>query len=309
MGTENRQPVPTLIDSSATRPEILMALKDLLVYVDQTEDALKRLKVAADLASRHGSHLTALFVPELTELQRERRKAAEFGLVSAKGMQELDELTRASILAIEERLRTALREMTKGAAQADLLCIEGEAGVLVPQYARYADLCIVGRDEPTGSTSINYSFSEQLLFVTGRPVLFIPANESFQTLGRHIVVAWNSSRPAARSLNDALPLMERADRTTILMVNPSGFIRGHEGPPGEQMLEHLKRHGATVDAVRIEDVPRGAIAERLQAEARSLGADLIVAGAFGHPRLWEKMLGGVTNDLIGNMSLPIFMSH
>ena len=75
------------------------------------------------------------------------------------------------------------------------------------------------------------------------------------------------------------------------------------------MVEHLRRHGATVDAVEIEDVPHNAIAGMLQSEAKRRGADLIVAGAFGHPRLWEKMLGGVTNDLIGNMTLPIFMSH
>ena len=70
-------------------------------------------------------------------------------------------------------------------------------------------------------------------------------------------------------------------------------------------MVHLKRHGAAVDAVRIKDVA----AHRLQPEARSLGADLIIAGAFGHPRLWEKMLGGVTHDLLANMTLPIFMSH
>ena len=286
-----------------------MALKDVLVYVDQTKEALTRVRLAADLASRHGSRLTALFVREWTQFQKEQRKAAELGLVSARGMRELDERTQAAIGAVEERLRATLDEMTGGSAQADLLSLEGEAGVLVPQYARYADLCIVGRDEPVGSTSINYSFSEQLLFVTGRPVLFVPADESFRTLGRHIVVAWNSSRPAARSLNDALPLIERADRATVLMINPSGFIGGHEGPPGERMLEHLKRHGASVDALRIEGVPHGAIADRLQSEAQALGADLIVAGAFGHPRLWEKMLGGVTNDLIGHTKLPIFMSH
>ena len=76
--------------------------------------------------------------------------------------------------------------------KADLLCIDGAASVVVPQYARYADLCILGRDEPVGSASINYTFSEQLLFKTGRPVLFIPAEESFKTLGRHIVVAAGS---------------------------------------------------------------------------------------------------------------------
>ena len=286
-----------------------MALKDLLVYVDQSQDAVTRLRLAADLAFRHGSRLTALFVREWTRDQQERRKAAELGLVSAEGMRQLDESTRASIDAVEAGLRTTLDEVIGDSAQVDLLCLDGEAGVLVPQYARYADLCIVGPDEPAGSTSVNYSFSEQLLFVTGRPVLFVPTDEPFQTLGRHIVVAWNSSRPAARSLNDALPLIEGADRVTIVMINRSGFMGRHEGPPGEQMIEHLKRHGATVEAVRIEDVPRGAIADQLQSEAQALGADLIVAGAFGHPRLWEKMLGGVTNDLIGSMRLPIFMSH
>ena len=220
------------------------------------------------------------------------------------------ERIKASIDAIAERLQAILDELKQEhGLQAELLGIDGDAAAVVPQYARYADLCVLGRDEPQGPTSISYTFSEQLLFVSGRPVLFVPADGSLATLGRHIAVAWNSSRPAARSLNDAMPLIERAERTTVLMIDPTGFIDAHAGPPGEQMVEHLRRHGATAEAVRIENVPRGAIADRLLAEARARGADLIVAGAFGHPRLWEKMLGGVTCDLLARMSLPIFMSH
>ena len=135
-----------------------MALKDLLVYVDQSQDAVTRLRLAADLAFRHGSRLTALFVREWTRDQQERRKAAELGLVSAEGMRQLDESTRASIGAVEAALRTTLDEVIGDSAQADLLCLDGEAGVLVPQYACYADLCIVGPDEPAGSTSVNSRF-------------------------------------------------------------------------------------------------------------------------------------------------------
>jgi len=287
-----------------------MALKDLLVYVDQTEESLERLRLAADLAIRHGSHLAALYAREWNRAQVNSRKSAELGLVSAEGLRDLDEHIEAAIDAAAEKLRSTLDELTRGrGVEAELLAVDGEAAVVVPQYARYADLCILGRDEPEGPASVNYTFSEHLLFLTGRPVLFVPAEGSFATIGRHIAVAWNSSRPAARALNDALPLIERAERTTILMVNPSGFIDGHEGPPGEQIVDHLERHGAKVDSVRIENVAHNAIADRLQAEARALGADLIVAGAFGHPRLWEKMLGGVTHDLMARMSLPIFMSH
>jgi len=287
-----------------------MALKDLLVYVDQTENSLVRLRLAADLAIRHGSHLTALYVREWSSEQLDRRKSAELGLVSAAGLHSLDQGVESSIDAAAEHLQSTLTAlMRESDLQAELRAIDGVAAVVVPQYARYADLCILGRDEPQGPASVTYTFCEQLLFVTGRPMLFIPPLASLATLGRHIVVAWNSSRPAARSLNDAMPLIERAERTTIVMINPSGLIDSNAGPPGEQMVEHLKRHGAAADAIRIENVPHEAIADSLQAEAQALGADLIVAGAFGHPRLWEKMLGGVTHDLLARMRKPIFMSY
>jgi nucleotide-binding universal stress UspA family protein len=275
-----------------------MALKDLLVYVDPTTDSFLRLRLAVDLAARHGSRLTALFVREWSRAQSDRHKAAELGLVPAQ--------------AATDRLRTSMEALAREHdIAAELRCVEGIASTVVPQQARYADLCILGRDQPEGPASIEYTFAEHLLFLTGRPVLFVPAVETQTpaTLGRRILLAWNSSRPAARSLNDALPLIERAERTTVLMINPSGFIDGRGAPPGEQIVEHLHRHGAVAEAVRVEDVPHGSIADRLLAEAHARGADLIVAGAFGHPRLWEKMLGGVTYDLLTRMSLPIFMSH
>jgi len=287
-----------------------MALKDLLVYVDQTENSLVRLRLAVDLAIRNDSRLTAIFVKEWNRDQLDLRKAAELGLVSAAGLDSLDRRIETSINAVAERLRSTLETLTrKYGSVAELRCVDGVAAVVVPQHARYADLCILGQDRPEGPASVNYTFAEQLLFVTGRPVLFVPPVESLETLGRHIVVAWNSSRPATRSLNDAVPLIERAERTTVLTINSSGLLRTHGGLPGEHIVEHLRRHGASADVVRIDDVPPDSIADRLQAEARARGADLIVAGAFGHPRLWEKLLGGVTYDLLARMRLPVFMSH
>jgi nucleotide-binding universal stress UspA family protein len=287
-----------------------MALKDLLVYVDQTDSSLVRLRLAVDLAKRHGSRLTALYVKEWTRAQLDWRKAAEFGLVSAEGLRNLDRDIDASMREAADRLRSLLQGLAREhGVESELRAVDGVAATVVPQYARYADLCILGRDQPDGPASINYTFSEHLLFLTGRPVVFVPAVPSLQTLGRNVVVAWNSSRPAARSVNDAMPIIERAERTTVVMINPSGFIDGHHAPPGEHMVEHLKRHGAPANALRVENVPHGSIADRLLGEAHAIGADLIVAGAFGHPRLWEKMLGGVTYDLLARMDLPVFMSH
>jgi len=287
-----------------------MALKDLLVHVDQTESSVMRLRLAADLARRHDSHLTALYVREWNRAQLDVHKAAELGLVSAEGMASLNRRIEDSIDSMAERLRSTLEAARRDHGLAvEWRSVDGVASVVVPQHARYADLCILGHDQPEGPTSVDYTFSEQLLFVAGRPLLFVPAAGTFETLGRHIVAAWNSSRPAARSVNDALPLIERAERTTVLMVNPSSFIDRHGALPGERILEHLRRHGASADAVRMDDVPSTSIADALLSKAHALGADLLVAGAFGHPRLWEKFLGGVTHDLMTRMSLPIFMSH
>jgi hypothetical protein len=190
-----------------------MALKDLLVYVDQTEGADVRLRLAADLASRHGSRLIALFVWEWNAAQLEERSKAEIGLVSAEGIDGLHRHIEASISGTAGRLRSALDTLGRERGLAtEWRSVDGPAATVVAQHARYADLCILGQ-QGAEDNSVDYTFSEELLFVTGRPVLFIPSVPLGKTLGRHIAVAWNSSRPAARAVNDAMPLIEQTERT------------------------------------------------------------------------------------------------
>jgi nucleotide-binding universal stress UspA family protein len=232
------------------------------------------------------------------------------GLVSAKQMERLDRRIEASIDRAAEMVRSALDEVGRQCCvTTEWRCLVGSASVLVPQHARYADLCIVGHDAMASDDPDHYSFSEKLLFITGRPVLFIPPVTPLETLGRRLVVAWNSSRAAARAVNDALPLIERAERTTVITVNSADFIGRHGALPAERMLEYLERHCGSTELVQFDGVPKWSIGDVIQARARELGADLMVAGAFGHPRLWEKLLGGVTRDLLDRMSLPILMSY
>ena len=135
----------------------------------------------------------------------------------------------------------------------------------MPQHARFADLCVLSQDGP--ATDTGYTFSEQLLFVTGRPVVFVPVHGSFDTLGLHILVAWNSSRASTRAVNDALPLIERAEQVTVLAVNPAEFAERYGALPPEQMVEHLRRHGASVEGIWLNDIPPGSIVDAVQAEA------------------------------------------
>jgi nucleotide-binding universal stress UspA family protein len=287
-----------------------MALKDLLVYVDQSERAAECLRLAADLARRHQSRLTALFMREKNPAQLHEQAVAELAQGSADAFAWTKRHIQQAIDEAAERLRTSLEEtQAEYGLEVEWLSLDGVGSAVVPQHARFADLCILSQDVSAADNATGYTFSEKLLFVSGRPVVFIPAKGSFETLGRHILVAWNSSRASARAVNDALPLIERADKVTVLAVNPGEFAERHGALPPEKMVEHLRRHGAPARGVWINDIPRGSIAHAVLTEAHGLGADLIVAGAFGQPRAWEKMMGGVTRDLLAGMTLPIQMSY
>jgi nucleotide-binding universal stress UspA family protein len=287
-----------------------MALKDLLVYVDQSKHASERLRLAADLARRHQSRLTALYVREMNPAQLHEQSVAELGQGSSEAITRTNRRIRQSIDEAVTRLRSALEDVEREhGLEVEWRCLDGVASTLVPQHARFADLCILSQDTSAVATATGYTFSEQLLFVTGRPVVFVPAQGSFNALGRHILVAWNSSRASTRAVNDALPLIERAEKVTLLAVNPAEFAERYGALPPQQMVEHLKRHGASAEGIWLNNIPTGSIADVVQAEAHKVGADLIVAGTFGHPRLWEKVMGGVTADLLARMKLPVLMSY
>ena len=283
-----------------------MALRDLLVYVDQADSAFLRLQLAVDLAARNASRLTALYVCQPSRMQPEQRATAE---LSAAVIDRPLQRKHKGVEDAATRLQVALESLGR---DRDLmtawLSVEGPLSVVLPQHARHADLCVMGRDSSPNEKFADY-VSEELVFLSGRPVLLVPPVAPCETLGRHIAVAWNSSRAAARALNDALPLIERSERTTVLTVNPADYIDRPGSSSVEQVVEHLRRHGVSANLLTVENVSAQSIADALQSKAREIEADLIVAGAFGDPRPWEKLLGNVTCQFLERATLPVFTSY
>lgn len=287
-----------------------MALKDLLVWLDQTNRSFVHLRLAADLARRHGSHMTALYVREWNPAQLAHRNTAELAGRPLADVEALDTAVEASIGESALEAHTEIERVAKEyGIEIEWRVADGEASRVLPQYARYADLCVLDAEIPATSTSAGYRFSEEMLFVSGRPVLLVPQASGLTALGAHVAIAWNSSRAAARAVNDALPLLERSERATVIAINPADFIGRHGSLPLPKLLEHLQRHGIQARSVELSDVPFASIADALQDRALSEGADLIVAGAHGHMWLREMLLGSVTRDLLGSLRLPVMMSH
>lgn len=123
------------------------------------------------------------------------------------------------------------------------------------------------------------------------------------------MVGWNESHAATRAVSDALPLIERAERTTVITIDSADFVDRNGTRAADKLVQHLRRHNPSVGAVNLKEVRARSIADALQGEARTLGADLIVTGAYGHSKLWEDLVGGVTRDLLIRMNFPLFMSH
>ncbi len=287
-----------------------MALKDVLVYLDGASHSPAHLRLAAGLARRNGSFLTALYVREWSPEQLAHRKTAE---LAGRSLAELGDLADAAEAAIDRSALEAQAELARLAAQygirSEWRMVSGEPRSILPQHARYADLCILATETPAASTSAGYRFSEEMLFTAGRPMLLVPQAAAAVALGAHVAIAWNSSRSAARALNDALPLLECSDRATLITVNPSDCIGRHGALPARQLLEHLRRHGVAAHSIELTDLPAEAVSATLQERALAAGADLLVAGAHGHTWLREVLLGSVTRDLLSHLRIPILMSH
>jgi nucleotide-binding universal stress UspA family protein len=126
--------------------------------------------------------------------------------------------------------------------------------------------------------------------------------------GKHAIVAWNGSREAARAVNDALPILRGADQVEVMCANPDRGELGDADLPGADLCLHLARHGVKAEAQTLvaSDLEIG---DLLLSRAADHGADLIVMGAYGHARWREVVLGGVTRQLLEQMTVPVLMSH
>ena len=174
---------------------------------------------------------------------------------------------------------------------------------LILQQGRLHDLSVIDRSTRTldeGSAAIN-----ELLFNSGRPVIVVPPTvTSFRTT--RVVVAWDGSRQATRAVNDALPLLRTAEHVEIVCVANEKDLTN--AVPGAEIAPHLLRHGIKVEVVDLTPMDRSA-ARAIRDHSELIAADIIVMGAFVHSRMRQLVLGGVTDSMLCNSELPLFMSY
>jgi nucleotide-binding universal stress UspA family protein len=126
--------------------------------------------------------------------------------------------------------------------------------------------------------------------------------------GKVVMLCWNASRESARAASDALPFLKTASEVIVLVVDPQVSPEGHGAEPGADVATWLARHGIKVTVQR--DVAADAdVGNVILSRAADHGVDLIVMGVYGHSRLREMVLGGVSRTLLSSMTVPVLMSH
>jgi nucleotide-binding universal stress UspA family protein len=215
------------------------------------------------------------------------------------------ESEKAAVAAIE-RFDAAARRSLVPAEHRLLKTIGAGAPVLLSTLARCFDLSVFMQSEPNGVD--NDDMIETSLFLSGRPVIVVPYIQKDGLKLDRVVCCWDGSRAAARAINDALPLLIKAAAVDLLIVLNEKTKNDQNEVRGVEMAKHLARHDVKVE---IEATPAADIdvASAILSYVADNSATLIVMGGYGHAKLREVILGGVTRDILKSMTVPVFMSH
>jgi len=254
---------------------------------------------AVALAKAQQAHLT---VVPVSVISRAPGSAISAAIVSG------------ALKTVNDQIRTATNVSAQAAKEA--LALSGltyevnvhegimvDLGDWIAKAARSVDLTVV--DRPSNAIEASELFFERALFSSGRPVLVASPGHMSEAI-RKATLAWNGSAVAARALGEAVALFPSLKAVDIVVVN------GEKSPanalPGTEIAQHLARH--KIDANLIEaPVVSGSIAATIDEVATRAKSDLIVMGGFGHSRLREFLLGGVTAEITELARLPVFFAH
>lgn len=211
--------------------------------------------------------------------------------VAMAAIEQFDAAARRSQISAEHRLLRAIGEV---------------APTMLAKLVRRFDLGVFMQSEPKRVQ--NDALIETSLFQSGRPLIAVPYIQKEGLKLDRIVCCWDGSNAAARAINDALPLLVRATDVKLLTVLNEKTKNDGQAIRGVEMADHLARHDVKVE-VEALPAPDIDVASAILSYVADCSASLIVMGGYGHARIREFILGGVTRDMLRSMTVPVFMSH
>ncbi|MEP3049942.1 MAG: universal stress protein [Erythrobacter sp.] len=271
-------------------------MKSILPHISGDVGMEARLQAALDLARAHSAHLTCL-----QAVNCEFYAPGDFfGTAMAVAVPHIKK-------AAEELRAKIEAALAKEDVAWEWVLRHGMAETMLLEQSVLQDLIIVGRHDVGSRGRSPSSLVGELALNAPAPVLVIPDElERLDTAGP-VMVAWNGSSEACVALRSALPVLGTANEVILANVSEEADRERFDFPPVEG-AKYLSRHGIEAELV---DIPRGdeKVAEAMFTAAKFRGCSMLVMGAFGHSRLSEFLLGGVTRSALMDPQLPILLAH
>lgn len=269
----------------------------VMVHVDFDRRSDSRIRIAAEIANRFGAVLVGVagWLPS-----RERG-----GWLAAELEPDDDRLGRISVEL------DRLAERFRSVAHRTVGNMEWRKGFHFPREviaaeARAADLVVIG-SHPVAEDAYHAFDPGTVLLNAGRPVLVVPDGLGEAYPGQRALVAWKDTREARHAVQSAVPYLRMAKHIALVEVAES-VLASAARERLDDVEKYLLRHGIAVNTKAVLH-PHGSISDQLKSEARKEGADLIVAGAYGHTRLGEWVFGGVTRGLLQKSDVCCLFSN
>lgn len=279
-----------------------MPFKTIVAIIQSERDVSRVLDVAIPFAERHESHLIgvhaeALAMPYTTAV----------GFPDTEFIQANSELCKERAEKIQKAFLNRIETSGASFEWRSFESFSGDSALSGVDSARCADLVIVSQAAPDTKDSLAADI-DSLIYEAGRPVLVVPHSAPLISTFRHILIAWNGSREAARAAFDALPFIIEAEQTEILVVDPVETASQSSDAAGAEIAAAFARHGAKV-SVSVQDSRGHTVDAVIHQKIVETGADLLVMGAYSHSWLREFLFGGVTRSVLQAGDVAILLSR
>ncbi len=276
-----------------------MTYSTLMVHLDVGSSNAGRLRVAVDLADRYQASVVGIAGCQPMQV------VYADGYVSGELIEDDVKAKEKEIAAAEEEFRGAFQKRSNALEWRSAVTIDPLSDFIACE-ARSADFVITGVDHNKSAFDASRHVElGDLVMRIGRPVLVVP--EAVGKIGfARVLVGWKDTRETRRAVADALPLLRKATFVSVVEIAPDNE-RDQARRHLDQVVEWLKRHG--VAAQSLVGASLGRDSRHLAEIGREQKIDLMVAGAYGHNRVREWMLGGVTHDLLTRPESCAFVSH
>ena len=276
-----------------------MTIASMLVDLDASKSNTSLLAVAKGLATRAQAAVTGFAGAVLTpDIYTE-------GSLPVSFIEQDLTLAEKQIAGVETEFR-AMFGGEKGDPSFRSIIAYGSTRRHLAAEARCADLVVTtGSSSPAEGRGMRGFAAGELAMEIGRPVLVVPP--SIATLGlTHILVAWKDTRESRLAAAAALPVLKLAARVSIVEIAEKDEM-APAGKRVDDVVRWLALHGIAASPLVCPADANDA--DRMALIADEQHADLIVAGAYGHGRMREWVLGGFTRRLLANTMRCCLIVH